>query len=60
MYVQVTASMLEEGTRVRELAPLQELDDAFPRVVLTMDWLSGGVTEEGIRISNVTQWLREQ
>lgn len=48
LYVQVTQSMLDEKTRERELAPLRRLTDAFPRLVLTADPLTTGVTEEGI------------
>ncbi|MBT1167307.1 ATP-binding protein [Bifidobacterium simiarum] len=58
-YIQVTLNMTEEHTRERELAPLRRLDDAFPRIVLTLDRFSEGVTQEGIRIINVMDWLRE-
>lgn len=57
LYVQVTQSMLDEKTRERELAPLRRLTDAFPRLVLTADPLTTGVTEEGIHIRNVEEWL---
>ena len=56
-YIQVTMNMTEEQTRLRELAPLQQLNDAFPRLVLTLDWYSDAVTKEGIRIRNVIDWL---
>ena len=56
-YVQVTLNMTEEQTRERELAPLRRLNDAFPRTVLTLDWHSEGMTDEGIRITNVMDWL---
>ena len=56
-YIQVTMNMTEEQTRLRELAPLQQLNDAFPRLVLTPDWYSDAVTKEGIRIRNVIDWL---
>ena len=49
--------MTEEQTRERELAPLRRLGDAFPRTVLTLDWHSEGMTDEGIRITNVMDWL---
>ena len=58
-YIQVTTSMLSESTRKRELAPLAELDDAFSRIVLTLDWLSQETTSEGIRVTNVLQWLQD-
>lgn len=56
-YIQVTLSLLDERTRDRELAPLRHLDDAFPRLVLTLDWYSDGTTGEGIVIRNVIDWL---
>lgn len=57
MYIQVTLSMLEEQTRARELRPLEALTDAFPRIVITLDHYSAGVTEDGIRIVNAIDWL---
>ncbi|MCO6558733.1 MAG: ATP-binding protein [Bifidobacterium sp.] len=56
-YIQVTLSMLEESTHERELSSLQALTDAFPRMVITMDPVSAGVTDEGIRIVHAPQWL---
>ncbi|WEV75788.1 ATP-binding protein [Bifidobacterium sp. ESL0800] len=59
-YIQVTLSMLEEGTREREIGALQSLTDAFPRTVITLDPLSAGVTDDGIRIVHAPKWLTEQ
>ena len=56
-YIQVTLNMTEEQTRERELAPLRRLGDAFPRTVLTLDWHSEGMTDEGIHLTNVMDWL---
>lgn len=56
-YVQVTLSMLDDATRDRELRPLQRITDAFPRIVITLDPYSAGVTEDGIRIVNAVDWL---
>lgn len=56
-YIQITLNMTEEQTRERELAPLRRLGDAFPRTVLTLDWHSEGMTDEGIHITNVMDWL---
>ena len=56
-YIQVTLNVTEEQTRERELAPLRRLGDAFPRTVLTLDWHSEGMTDEGIHITNVMDWL---
>lgn len=58
-YIQVTLSMLEESVRERELGSLKTLRTAFPRLVITMDPLSDGVTEDGIRIVHAPQWLAE-
>lgn len=57
VYMQVTLNMTDEATRARELAPLQRLNSAFPRIVLTLDRFGLGVTEEGIRIVNALDWL---
>lgn len=57
VYIQVTLNMTDEATRARELAPLRRLNSAFPRTVLTLDRFGLGVTEEGIRIVNVIDWL---
>lgn len=56
-YIQVTLNMTEEQTRERELDPLRRLGDALPRTVLTLDWHSEGMTDEGIHITNVMDWL---
>ena len=58
-YVQVTETMAGEETYGRELAPLRAIKDSFPKVVLTLDRFHAGVTEEGIRIANVIDWLLE-
>ncbi|WP_288648876.1 hypothetical protein [uncultured Bifidobacterium sp.] len=49
--VKYTSHFLEEQTRRRELS------DAFPRMVITLDQFSAGVTEDGIRIVNAIDWL---
>lgn len=57
MYVQVALSMVEASTRERELRSLQALTDAFPRMVLTLDRYSDGITDNGIHVVNVVDWL---
>ena len=57
LYVQVTETMLGEKTRERELTPLLAIRDAFPKMVLTLDRLGLGVTEEGIRVANTIDWV---
>ncbi|WP_232050921.1 ATP-binding protein [Arabiibacter massiliensis] len=58
-YIQVVDSLADPATYERELEPLRSLEDAFPRIVLTSDRLRVGTTEEGIRIVNVVDWLRD-
>lgn len=57
IYIQVTETMLDESTRARELAPLQALSDAFPKIVLTLDRFRLGMTADGIEIRNIVDWL---
>lgn len=59
-YIQVTETMVDASTRERELAPLQTLNDAFPRTVLTLDRFSTGITKDGIRIINIIDWLTKR
>lgn len=58
-YIQVTESLADEAVRKRELAPLLELDDAFPRLVLTLDPWFLGTTEKGIQVKRIPAWLLE-
>lgn len=60
VYIQVTQTMLDQAVYERELAPLQVINDSFPKLVLTLDWFAVGVTQEGIRIENVIDWLSEK
>lgn len=56
-YVQVTASMVDESTRERELRPLRTLSDAFPRMVITLDPYSVGLTVDGVEVVSAPVWL---
>lgn len=55
-YFQVTASMLEEATFEREMAPLESLNDNYSKTVLTLDRLTIG-NYDGIRVENAIDWL---
>lgn len=55
-YFQVCLTMLAEGTRRRELGPLEDIGDNHPKTVLTMDEFGLG-DHEGIRIVNLLDWL---
>ena len=41
-YIQVTASMLEESTFEREITPLREIRDNYPKIILTLDEFTVG------------------
>ena len=56
-YYQVAASILDPNTFAREFAPLQAINDHYPKFVLTMDDLPSGL--DGIRQINIADWLLE-
>jgi predicted AAA+ superfamily ATPase len=59
VYYQVTLSMLDEGVRERELAPLKAVKDNYEKIVLTMD--KTFITDyAGIRLVNVLDFLLEE
>lgn len=41
----------------RELAPFAIVRDSFPKMVLTTDRVRLGITEQGVRIENLADWL---
>ncbi len=57
IYIQVCDSLLDEKTMAREVSSLDAVNDAFPKLLLTRDPLAGGVTDTGVRIEQVEQWL---
>lgn len=58
-YVQVAATVLDESTMTRELAPLRMIQDNHLKILLTMDEIGAGTNHEGIRQLNVLDWLLE-
>ncbi len=58
-YFQVTASMLEEATFNREMAPLKAIPDNYPKTVITLDRYTPG-NYEGIQVVNAIDWLLNQ
>ncbi|MDR0741185.1 MAG: ATP-binding protein [Rickettsiales bacterium] len=55
-YYQVSWSVLgNEKTMKREYAPLEEIDDNYPKYLLTMDIGEGG--QNGIKRFNILDWL---
>ena len=55
-YYQVTASMTEQSTFEREMAPLRSLTDNYPKTVLTLDRFTTG-DYGGIEVVNAVDWL---
>lgn len=58
-YYQVSASVLDEKTLERELASLQEIQDNYPKFLLTLDEIGTGTNYDGIKQINVIDWLLE-
>lgn len=54
-YYQVALTALEPSTLQRELASLSEIEDNYPKFLLTMDYGSG--VNNGIKRLNVLDWL---
>ena len=55
-YYQVMASMLEESTFNREITPLKNIKDFYPKKILTLDKYSVG-NYDGIVVENIIDWL---
>ena len=55
-YYQVTASMTERSTFDREMAPLQNISDNYPKTVITLDRFTLG-NYGGIEVVNAIDWL---
>lgn len=55
-YYQVTASMVEESTFEREMLPLKNINDNYPKTVLTLDRFTLG-NYDGISVVNAIDWL---
>lgn len=58
-YYQVSATVAEEKTLKRELAPLLRISDNYPKYLLTLDSASPS-TFEGIHCLNALEWLMER
>ena len=57
LYVQVTDSLVEASTRVREFASLKAINDNFEKIILTLDNVFVGTNDEGIKVLNLIDWL---
>ncbi len=58
-YYQVSASLLDENTFNREIAPLRQVRDNYPKTILTLDRFTAG-DYEGIEVINAVDWLLGQ
>ena len=59
IYYQVSLSLLDEGVKTRELAPLLSINDNYEKVILSMD--KSYVTDhEGIRFQNIIDFLMSE
>lgn len=58
-YYQVSYTVMEDTTLQRELSPLEQLDDNYPKYLLTMDVLHKTDNHNGIEQQNVLDWLLE-
>ncbi len=56
IYYQVSASILDPGTRERELRPLRAIPDNYPKVILTMDDPIYN-DFDGVKIVNIIDFL---
>lgn len=58
IYYQVSATIMDEKTRDRELRPLESISDNYPKYILTMDQT---VFDDysGIRVKNIIDFLLE-
>lgn len=58
IYYQVSASILDENTKERELRPLENISDNYPKIVLTMD-KTPFTDFLGIKVVNILDFLIE-
>ena len=56
LYIQVAASVRDAHTLARELAPLEKINDHYPRLILTLDD-DPAADYNGIRRENALEWL---
>lgn len=56
-YYQVSASVLDKSTLLRELEPLRKIPDHYPKYLLTLDDIIPNANYDGIRQINLIDWL---
>ena len=58
MYIQVSESILDENTRIREFKSLEKVKDNYPKYVLSLD--SWDYSQNGIIHKNIIDFLKEE
>ena len=56
-YYQAAATILDDSTLARELAPLKRVQDNYPKYIITMDDFP--MNKDGIKVVNVIDFLPE-
>ncbi|MFI3237830.1 MAG: ATP-binding protein [Lachnospiraceae bacterium] len=57
LYVQVSASVLDEATLKRELSALESIPDHHPKILLTLDEIGSNTNYNGIKHLHLIDWL---
>lgn len=57
IYFQVSQTTLDEDILKRELAPLKQIHDNYPKYLLTLDEVFDDMNYDGIEKKNVLKWL---
>jgi predicted AAA+ superfamily ATPase len=55
-YYQVSANLTAKETFERELKPLRNIKDNYPKIILTLDHFTAG-SYDGIKVINLIDWL---
>ena len=55
IYYQVSASILDQSTYLREITPLKKIQDNYPKYIVSLDKLT--IEDEGIKQINVIDFL---
>ena len=58
VYIQVSASILDENTREREMKSLLKIRDNYPKYVLTLDDFD--LSYNGIKHLNILDFLKDE
>lgn len=56
-YYQVALTTLDPRVLARELRPLQQIHDAYPKYLLTLDTVNPTANYDGIQKENIIDWL---